>query len=174
MAGFTYAPVGLLLIGDGAAAGAAASSEDCGAGMVTERPAVSASEDDVAVGGAAAALASAVPAVVGTSSATGASCADFSSEPFAADAAAEISAGASLASVMATGWIDDRRYCLILLASSGSNGEQCGHPLIFVPFFLRLASELYPGVSGGFLGKVWLACLLREDFKIFPAMPSTN
>ena len=39
---------------------------------------------------------------------------------------------------------------------------------------LRLASELYPGVSGGFLGKVWLACLLREDFKIFPAMPSTN
>ena len=40
--------------------------------------------------------------------------------------------------------------------------------------FLRLASELYPGVSGGFLGKVWLACLLREDFKIFPAMPSTN
>ena len=39
---------------------------------------------------------------------------------------------------------------------------------------LRLASELYPGVSGGFLGKVWLACLLREDFKIFPAMPSIN
>ena len=66
------------------------------------------------------------------------------------------------------------RSCVCSLLLGSSSIERVGTAKGREPTVLRLASELYPGVSGGFLGKVWLACLLQKDFKIFPAMPSTN